>query len=136
MKGGGHVKRYLSCLIAPDTAEGARAAICDWTAITELDELAGLLAQLHQLVPAATTALMELRIWRGFRLLERSKAETVGDERMRLGECDILIGEMARVRVAYVLRMIATDCVRQIHEPYSPDAMDGLGRSAAGGTVR
>ncbi|WP_019516459.1 hypothetical protein [Sphingomonas sp. Mn802worker] len=130
------IELYLGRLVAPDTMNDARDTILDALGGFELSQTAEDLVQLHQLCPAGATALLELRIGRGFRLLEAAKDEASPSSRLQLSECDHLISEMARIRVANMLRIIATDCAEQLHRPFGWAAVDDLEHPGTGGTLR
>ena len=131
------IASYLERLIAPDELAYAREIIRDYLGIADPEDNAAALAELARTEPEIVTALLELRIGRAQRLFNSAQRyRPVSDQGPKLPEYKVLLEEIARIAIAYQLRMIATDCARQIHTPYGWNALDHLERPAAAGTLR
>lgn len=131
------IASYLERLIAPDEVAYARSIIRDYLGIDDPEANAAALAELARVEPEIVTALLELRIGRAQRLFRRAWwPRRKNNTSPTLADYEILLEELARIAIAYQLRMIAADCARQIHAPYRWDMLDQLERSAATGTLR
>ena len=117
------IEKHLKRLIAPDHLDDVRSTICDELGITELQELAFQIAELHARFPDVASALLELNLGRASHLLKRYQTKA-GVPLNADYSCEFL--DMGRVRLAFYLRLLAEECGAQIHAPYGYQPLDDL----------
>ncbi len=112
------LKRHLERLLMPDIHCDARQEYMECIGPDDLDDLASDLAELDDSAPEIVTELLQLDLARARALFDRRGSD-------RDPDIDGVFVDMAKVRIAFVLRQIAEEAGDRLHHPFRWDPLDG-----------